>query len=83
METKNVLNTFTLLYPVIRLQKENRKAAVLFDVFNTLVMREYKALVVKKVTLCCPVLTHLSTLLRVGDQRPRRTTGVCFGLSKC
>jgi hypothetical protein len=66
METKNVLNTFELLYPVIRLQKENGKAAVMLDVFEMFVMREYKAMV-QKVTLCRPVLTPLSMLLRVSS----------------
>jgi tetratricopeptide (TPR) repeat protein len=65
METKNVLNTFELLLPAIRLLKTTQgHTKYLSDVYEENLMRVFQAQA-KSVTLCRPVLTPLSMLLKV------------------
>jgi hypothetical protein len=62
MDTDNVLNTFELLIPVIRLLKPQGEAKALSDIFEEHIMKKLPQC---KTTLCRPVLRPLSTLLKI------------------
>jgi hypothetical protein len=63
-----VLNTFELLLPVLRIHKTHGREKLASDhLFEENGMKQFREQA-KKVTMCCPVLTPISMLLRVcGD----------------